>query len=332
VTALHQPLRFQRVFLEKVWGGRALESHPGIRLPPGVPVGETWEVVDREDQNSIVCGGPWAGRSLADLVREHGRDLLGRARPNAQGRFPLLIKYLDASEALSVQVHPDEPTARRLGGPSESKTEAWYFLHAAPGGAVYSGLRSRVRPEQVRARLARRGLVDLLCCWPVHAGQCLTVRGGTVHAIGAGVTLLEVQQNSDTTYRLYDWDRPGLDGRPREMHVEPGLAAIRYDGVAPAPAEPAELELSPGVWIGLAARTEFFTMRRLRLQTATRRSTEEQFKIFVLLSGSGRLRTAHGAVESLAVGDVLLVPAAAEAVELEPGALGLELLELDANA
>jgi mannose-6-phosphate isomerase class I len=116
------------------------------------------------------------------------------------------------------------------------------------------------------------------------------------------------------------------------MHVEPGLAAIRYDGVAPAPAEPAELELSPGVWIGLAARTEFFTMRRLRLQTATRRSTEEQFKIFVLLSGSGRLRTAHGAVESLAVGDVLLVPAAAEAVELEPGALGLELLELDANA
>jgi mannose-6-phosphate isomerase len=160
----------------------------------------------------------------------------------------------------------------------------------------------------------------------------LTVRGGTVHAIGAGVTLLEVQQNSDTTYRLYDWDRPGLDGRPREMHGEPGLAAIRYDGVAPAPAEPDELELSPGVWIGLAARTEFFTMRRLRLQAPTRRSTEQQFKIFVLLSGSGRLRTAHGAVESLAVGDVLLVPAAAEAVELEPGALGLELLELDANA
>lgn len=332
MTALHQPLRFQRVFLEKVWGGRALERHPGIELPPGVSVGETWEVVDRPDQNSVVRGGPWAGRSLGDLVREHGPDLLGRARPNPRGRFPLLIKYLDASEALSVQVHPDEPTARRLGGPSESKTEAWYFLHAAPGGAVYSGLRSRVRPEQVRARLAERGLVDLLCRWPVRAGQCLTVRGGTVHAIGAGVTLLEVQQNSDTTYRLYDWDRPGLDGRPREMHVEPGLAAIRYDDVAPAPAEPTEQQISAGVWVGLAAQTEFFRMRRLRLQALAGRSTEQQFKIYVVLSGGGLLSTSRGAREPLAIGDVLLVPALAEAVEIQPAAGGLEMLELDANA
>lgn len=332
MTSLHQPLRFQRVFLEKVWGGRALEQHPGIRLPPGIPVGETWEIVDRADQNSIVSAGPWAGRCLADLVREHGGDLLGKARPNAQGRFPLLIKYLDASEALSVQVHPDEPTARRLGGRSESKTEAWYFLNATPGGAVFSGLRSRVRPEQVRAHLAERGLVDLLCRWPVRAGQCLTVRGGTVHAIGAGVTLLEVQQNSDTTYRLYDWDRPGLDGRPREMHVEPGLAAIRYDAVPPAPAEPEESQLAPGVWVGLAARTEFFSMRRLRLEAAVQRSTEEQFKIYVVLAGSGRIRTDRGEAESLAIGDVLLVPAAAGSVELVPDAARLEMLELDASA
>jgi mannose-6-phosphate isomerase len=332
LSALQQPLRFQRVFLEKVWGGRALATAPGIALPPGIAVGETWEVVDREDHNSVVTGGPWQGKTLGQLLREHPRALLGRAQANSKGRFPLLVKYLDASEALSLQVHPDEACAHRLGGGSESKTEAWYFLQSAPEGAVYSGLRSRVRPEDVEAKMATRGLVDLLCRWPVRAGQCLTVPGGTLHAIGAGVTLLEVQQNSDTTYRLYDWDRPGLDGRPREMHTGPGLASIRYDRVAEPPAEPRIESEQPGVQIALAASTEYFAMRRIDFQRALRRPTEDQFRIYVALTGRCRLAASSGPAQSMGPGDVLLVPAAGGWADIEPQGGPCSLLELDANA
>ena len=243
------PLRFARRFVEKPWGGRTLERILGFVLPPGVPVGETWEIVDRAAENSVVAEGAQRGRSLRELMETHADAILGDAPAGKEGRFPVLVKYIDASENLSVQVHPDEDSAGRLGGGAEAKTEAWYVIDAAEGGALYCGLRPDVRAEDF-GRIARSTsispaspdssggeIVGALARWEVRAGDCMAVPGGTVHAIGAGVTILEVQQNSDTTYRLYDWGRVGLDGRPRETHVEQALVCARFGEEERAPVQ-----------------------------------------------------------------------------------------------
>ena len=333
VTRLDRPLRFQRVFLEKVWGGRALERQPGIELPEGKRIGETWELVDRRDANSVVSAGPFEGARLEEVMQRAGEDLLGRARPNVRGRFPLLVKYLDASEALSVQVHPDDETAARLGGDAEGKTEAWYFLGVEPGGAVYSGLAPGVGEDEVRAAAGRSELVPLLARYEVEPGQGLTVRGGTVHAIGAGVTLLEVQQNSNTTYRLYDWDRLGLDGKPRETHGSLAIASIDFARGAVPPHTPDRLPSASGLVISEVSRTEHFAMQRLEVTLPVDRDTGGQFLVYASAAGSGMLQGPRGSFEvQVDPGDVWLLPASLGAHRLEPRSDVWTCLALDANA
>ncbi len=328
MNRLVHPLRFQRLFLEKIWGGRALERCPGFALPANVPVGETWEIVDRADQQSQVSSGPHAGRALAELIREHRDDLLGKAPTTPQGRFPLLVKYIDADEALSVQVHPDDAGARLLGGGAEGKTEAWYFLEARSGGGVWSGLRPDVTRAVLERHLGTGELVGLLEHHSVVAGTSLTVPGGTVHAIGAGVTLLEVQQNSDTTYRLYDWDRPGLDGRPREMHLERGLAAAHVGAVPLPPVAPDWQPFAKHARRAPMARSRHFGMNRIELTGPTRLSTGDQFQIYAAVQGAGRLTVKDaGAHLDLACGDVVLVPAAAGYHVFEPAESILGLVQ-----
>ncbi len=319
MNRLTEPLLFERLYLEKVWGGRALERCLGLALPPDVPVGETWEVVDRPHENSRVRSGIHAGRTLGELVREFGPDLLGRARPTPQGRFPLLVKYLDAREALSVQVHPDDEGARRIGGDAEAKTEAWYFLDGEADGAVWCGLRPGVDRDALAAAVGRASLVDLLERFPAEAHTALTVRGGTIHAIGAGVALLEVQQNSNTTYRLYDWDRLGLDGAPREMHVELGLEASRIETAPERPRAPHFEDLTADLRRAGLVRTQHFAMDRLEFHGPALRPTENRFRLFAAVEGAGALEVeGHGGLLEMEVGDVALVPAAARAAVLHP--------------
>ena len=209
-----KPFLLARKLLPKVWGGRALERVPGIALPTEEAIGETWELFDRPDGSSPLRG---AGRSLADVLREHPQDLLGRgvARGHA-GRFPLLLKFIDAHDALSVQVHPDDAQAESEG--DSGKDEAWLVLHAGPQARIVRGLRPGVDEAEFRKLAHTPAVESMLWSFVPQPGDVIHIPPGTVHAIGPDVVVFEVQQNSDVTYRLYDW------GRPRE---EIGRASCR---------------------------------------------------------------------------------------------------------
>lgn len=312
-----EPLRFERHFVKKVWGGRALATTPGIELPPGQKIGETWEVVDRAGENSVVATGAWKGRTLSELMQAEGQRILGSVPAGKKGRFPLLVKYLDACDDLSVQVHPDDDVAARIGAGAEAKTEAWYVLDARERGSIYVGPRPDVERESFRAAKGR-ALLETLERIEVRAGDCVLIPGGTVHAIGRGVTILEVQQNSDTTYRLWDWDRVGADGKPRELHVDKGLASVGFGRPLPIIERPAWTEVASGVQHQALTRSPYFAMDAWRLTSARRFETGDQFRMLAVIEGGGSLVGSAGASQLVAAGDVWLLPAACEAVKLAP--------------
>ena len=317
--ALRQPLIFERQLFEKVWGGRSLEETPGISLGVPGPVGETWELVDRESCNSVVARGPLAGSTLRELMEAQAAALLGDARPSRSGRFPVLIKFLSATKPLSVQVHPDPAAARKLGRGEDGKDEAWFILAAEPKSQLYLGLQPGVDATEFAARADGPGVVDLLRAWPVRAGQFVFVPGGTIHAIGEGITLLEVQNNSDVTYRLYDWDRPGLDGKPRPTHLAEALLSTRYDDPVEGPVEPSFEADGGGNRAAELVDCPAFRMELLEVGTFLDRDTDRRAVIYVVLSGAGRLRATDSEEPwPLRPGDTWLVPAALGPHRIEP--------------
>ncbi|MBU0639255.1 MAG: class I mannose-6-phosphate isomerase, partial [Planctomycetes bacterium] len=222
------PVVFEPIFKAKPWGGRELARLFDKMLPPEVPVGESWELADLPGNESRVAQGPLAGKKLGELIEMWGRDLLGRAELMG-GRFPLLIKFLDARERLSIQVHPRPRADASEPEQAGVKHEAWYVIDADPGAALYIGLKPGVGPEDVRAAGSTPALAELHQLRAGELGLCYCLPSGVPHALGAGLIVAEVQTPSDVTYRLYDWGRVGLDGQPRELHVEQALANIRYD-------------------------------------------------------------------------------------------------------
>lgn len=206
-----------------MWGGRGLAQHLNRTLASTTPIGESWEIVDRPEAQSVVSGGPWSGLTLRQVIERHGADVMGPAWP-ANRAFPILVKWLDCRERLSLQVHPPASIAGRLGG--EPKTENWYVAHAEPGAAVLAGLKPGVDAAKFGAALKENTAEGLVYRWPTTAGDSVLIRSGVMHAIDGGNLILEIQQNSDTTYRVYDWGRVGLDGKPREMHVQQSLASL----------------------------------------------------------------------------------------------------------
>ncbi len=319
-----EPLRFERRFLEKVWGGRALERRPGIALPPEIKVGETWEIVDREGENSIVAEGVFRGRSLRELMSNLGGEILGEARAGKEGRFPLLVKYIDASQNLSVQVHPDKRAAEKLGDGAEAKTEAWYVLDVAPGGLLYAGPKPAVRAPEFARVAAGPDVLEMLQRWEVKPGECLLVPGGTVHAIGAGVTILEVQENSDTTYRLWDWGRVG-----RDIHVDQALACVRFGEPAQPPIRAHWGAVEPSLRRAPLARCELFEIELLAAAKGARVLAQNRFQIYAVIEGKGRL-TGEGRYDSWALnrGDVWLVPASFGSHTLEPSGEELRVVRV----
>ena len=221
------PLRFRPIPRQYLWGGQRLAASLGKKVPPGEKLAESWEIVDHGPDQSVVEFGPLAETTLGRLVGERGSELLGRHHPLPG--FPLLLKFLDAAATLSVQVHPDDACAARLDPPESGKTEAWVVLEAAPGGTIYAGLKRGVDRETLAAAISRGNCRDCLHSFEPSPGDCVLLPAGTVHALGAGLMVVEVQQSSDVTYRLFDWNRVGTDGRPRPLHVEQGLAAIDFD-------------------------------------------------------------------------------------------------------
>jgi mannose-6-phosphate isomerase len=227
------PIAFTPLFMERVWGGRQLAERYDKPLPPEVPIGESWELVDRPEAQSVVAAGPHEGRTLHELWASDLRAAIFGARAAAFGeRFPILVKLLDARDTLSVQVHPPEHLAVELGG--EPKNELWYLVEAEPGAHLFVGLRDSITREAFSAALeAGEDVSAMLHRVDVTAGDAIFIPSGRVHAIGGGCLILEIQQNSDTTYRVFDFNRPGLDGAPRELHVPQSLASIDWDDVEP---------------------------------------------------------------------------------------------------
>lgn len=218
------PLRFKPLFRRYLWGGRRLGEVLGKAIGPEADYAESWEIVDHGGDQSVVVAGPLEGTTLHDLVAHRGRELLGRHHP--QPRFPLLFKFLDAQQTLSVQVHPDDARAALLTPPDYGKTEAWYVMDAAPGSLIYAGLK-RGFDRASLARELHRGTAELcLHRFEPSPGDCVLLPAGLIHAIGAGLLVAEIQQSSDTTYRLFDWNRVGPDGKPRALHLELGLEAV----------------------------------------------------------------------------------------------------------
>ena len=232
---LQKPIAFKPLFMERVWGGRQIGDTLGKDLPPGVPIGESWELVDRDDAQSIVETGDFAGTTLHDLWTKMREPVFGTGLPDTP-RFPLLAKILDARETLSVQVHPPANEAAELKG--EPKTEMWYLLDAGPGAELFAGFRKGTTRGDFERALGEGRVAELLHRVPVKTGDAIFIPSGRCHAIGAGCLIVEIQQNSDTTYRVFDWNRTGLDGRPRALHVAESLASIDFADHEPSLARP----------------------------------------------------------------------------------------------
>lgn len=224
---------FEPLAQERIWGGRNLQERFGRVLPEGKKIGESWEVVDRAEAQSVVRGG---GEALHALWSSADRKkLFGTKAPDAD-RFPILIKLLDAQEKLSLQVHPPTEKARELGG--DPKTEMWFFLDSQKGAEIYAGLKKGVGKKEFELALAERKVADCFHRLATEAGQAMFLPSGRVHAIGAGNVILEIQQNSDTTYRVYDWDRKDDAGKARALHVKEALASIQWEDHEPAFVQP----------------------------------------------------------------------------------------------
>lgn len=225
-------LRLKPLYQDRVWGGRALESALARELPAGRPIGESWEIVDRPEAQSVVSGGEFDGQSLREVIAGNAAAIMGPSWDPARP-FPILVKWLDCKERLSLQVHPPAAVAPELKG--EPKTENWYIAACEPGSNLIVGLKRGVTRSQFEKALADLTLDECVHRFPVKAGDSILVHSGQIHAIDGGNLILEIQQNSDTTYRVYDWGRVGLDGKPRAMHVEQSLKSIKWDDFEPEP-------------------------------------------------------------------------------------------------
>jgi mannose-6-phosphate isomerase len=306
------PLRFHSVLRRYLWGGRRLESL-GKRLPPGDDYAESWEVVDRPSDQSVVANGALAGSTLHQLVQQYAQPLLGRHAGTS--RFPLLMKFLDAQQPLSIQVHPDDQRALRLHPPDFGKTEAWVILEAEPASYLYAGLRADVDRQTLERELAADRCAALLERVEPRRGDCFFLPAGVVHALGPGLLVAEIQQASDTTFRLYDWNRTGPDGRPRPLHLEQALEAIDY-GYGPVSAQ--RPQVTPDPRVEQLVRCDKFVLDRWRLDRETGQlGGDDRCHIITLVDGAIELASLpHG--EPLTRGSVILLPAAIGAVEIRP--------------
>lgn len=308
-----QPLLFQPIYRRYIWGGRRFETTLGRSLPAGDDFAESWELVDRAADQSVVAAGPLAGRTLGDVVRTQGRDLLGRHAPLP--RFPLLFKFLDACHDLSVQVHPDDARAARLSPPDRGKTEAWYVLDAAPGSRIYAGLRPGTNRQTLAAALEAGRCDEVLHSFAPRAGDCVFIPAGTVHAIGAGLLVAEIQQSSDVTYRLFDWNRVGADGRPRPLHIEAGLEAVTHF----EPVEPTRALASGEAAACRLVTSDFFLLDDVAPRGSWSVGGDDTCHFLAVVSGRLRFDPAWQ-LPDLPRGSCVLLPAAIgrQAVQADP--------------
>lgn len=306
------PLAFAPIFKERVWGGRNLERLFGKNLPVDKVIGESWEVCDRKGDESVVRNGPLAGMSLRQLIDARGSEVMGGSSL-WDGRFPLLIKILDAQEKLSLQVHPPAEIANELGG--DPKTEMWYMADCQPDAELYVGLKSGVSSEQFADGIKTGEVEDCFHRIAVSAGDSMFLPSGRVHAIGAGNIIFEIQQNSDTTYRVHDWGRVGLDGTPRELHIGHSLKSIDFNDFEPSLVGSHFEQISPGVKGRTLADCPLFLVQQRKAIRGATVSLSLPGVVSVLVVVKGQFLCSGNGVElSLSAGECCLLPASVETI------------------
>lgn len=323
------PLRFRPLVKRARWGGTQLGSLLGKTLGSHTDYAESWEFSDHGDDQSIVDGGPFDGATLQQLVRQNGRELFGRHDGLMQ--FPLLVKFLDARDRLSLQVHPNDIQARIFQPGENGKTEAWVVVSADPGARVFAGLKPHIDQFRFEQHLRDGTVEECLHSYEVHPGDCIFIPAGTVHAIGEGIVLAEVQQSSDLTFRLSDWGRLGVDGQPRALHIEESLVCTDFDRGPVNPVVPRSL-ISLRESASVRYETEelvacdYFVLHRHCATTVMPLSQQDSFHALLVLNGNGALTCGAETLE-LQTGTSVLLPAACQEVLLVPET---ELTVLDA--
>jgi len=305
------PLKFKPTYKQRIWGGQKLREVFGKDIPPDKKVGESWEVADLPNDKSIITNGELEGQTLGSVTEKYPKEIMGD--DNFSGPYPLLIKFLDAEDILSIQVHPDEQTCRRMGK-GEPKTECWYIIFAAPGAVIYKGLKKGVTKEKFTKAIKEGNVAELLSKVPVEIGQCHFLPAGTAHSIGAGLLIAEIQTPSDTTYRVFDFNRVDDAGKPRQLHIEEALESIRFDM--------SEDELSVRTAGRLVDCEKFKIDKGHQAKDCELLAPAGKMKILIILSGFGTIlpaarrggarRSPEGNAVEFRAGDCLLIPAAYE--------------------
>ena len=295
------PLIFKPIYKHRIWGGQKLREVFGKDLPLGEKIGESWELADLPHDKTLIANGEFAGQTLISVIGKYPYEITGREY--FAGPFPLLIKILDAQDVLSVQVHPDEQACQRLGE-GEPKTECWYIISAEPDAIIYKGLKDGVTKQQFAEAIENGDVADLLSKIPVEAGQCHFLPAGTAHAIGPGLLIAEIQLPSDTTYRIFDWNRVDDSGKGRQLHIEDALESIHFDQ------NQDDLVVATE---GRLVDSDMFKVDKVSGQIdGTVQITPGQMKVFIILDGTGQISFSGESV-TFKKGETILCPAALNA-------------------
>ena len=295
------PLKFEPIYKQRIWGGQKLREVFGKDIPPFEKIGESWELADLPDDKSVIANGELKGQTLAEAIEKYPREITGDESFSVP--FPLLIKFLDAEDILSVQVHPDEQTCRRMGQ-GEPKTECWYIISAAPGAVIYKGLKEGVSKGEFVEAIKKSSVAELLAKVPVKSGQCHFLPAGTCHSIGAGLLIAEIQTPSDTTYRVFDFNRVDDTGKPRPLHIQDALESIHFDASAD------NLSVTTA---GRLVDCEYFKVDKgHQTEGCELLLSPGEMKTLIILTGFGTILAADGNPVEFKAGDCILIPAAYE--------------------
>lgn len=297
------PLKFEPIYKQRIWGGQKLREFFGKDLPFNEKIGESWELADLPQDKSVITNGELAGLNINQAINKYPAEIVGNKTFN--GNFPLLIKLLDAQDVLSVQVHPDKEAAKRMGK-GDPKTECWYIIQAAPGAVIYKGINQGVTKKQFAEAVKTGKTAELLKKIEVKQGECHFLPSGTAHAIGAGLLIAEIQLPSDTTYRVFDWNRVDESGKSRQLHIDEALECIHFDD---------EANQLPVTTVGRLVDCEYFTVDKGHQAKGTERLfSPGQMKVLMIIKGKGFFTSLGTNDVSFKNGDTILLPAAYDGV------------------